>query len=231
VHLIELAALIATTVAVFGALPQLRSLARTGDASGVSLASATLGVTSELGWLSYTLHGALWSAVPESILMVSTNALLARAIVRTDVALARAVLVAVVWAATLVTCTLLGGWALLGLLLPVAYTVQVAPAVWSAYRTHSPSGIAASTWGLILIESVLWGCYGLARDDPALQTFAIVGSVASSAILLRLLATRRRRRAGLELAVRPVDDLLADAEERVLVHVFVDLRAGTVHFI
>ena len=78
----EAAALVATALALVGALPQLRRLAVTGDTNGVSLTNATLGVGSELGWVAYTLQGSLWSAIPEAALMAVTNLLLARALMR-----------------------------------------------------------------------------------------------------------------------------------------------------
>jgi hypothetical protein len=188
----ELAALIATGLALAGAWPQLRRLARTGDTNGVSLANATLAIGSELGWLSYTLHGSLWSAAPESALMALTHVLLAVVLVRAGVPLARPLAAAVAWSAILVAATTIGGWVLLGAMLPIAYGVQVAPAVWCAYRTHSPSGIAVGTWLLILVECVLWGVYGGVQHDPALTMLAALGGSSSLAIVVRVLATRDR---------------------------------------
>ena len=92
----EAAALIATALALVGAVPQLRRLAVTGDANGVSLTNATLGVGSELGWVAYTLQGSLWSAIPEAALMAVTNVLLARALMRAGVSIARPVVLATI---------------------------------------------------------------------------------------------------------------------------------------
>jgi hypothetical protein len=188
----EIAALIATVLAVAGALSQLRRLARTGDPAGVSLANAMLGTVTELGWLAYTLHESLWSAVPEVGLMLGANLLLACILVRAGLVVVRPFAASVAWGVVLASGTALGGWALLGAMLPIAYALQVAPSVWSAFRTWAPTGVATATWTLILIESVLWGVFGLIEHDPALTMFGVIGGTASSSIVVRMLITRDR---------------------------------------
>ena len=108
--------------------------------------------------------------------MAVTNLLLARALMRAGVSFARPVMLATVWGATLVVATMLAGWVFLGALLPIAYGLQVVPSIWSAYRTWAPSGVAVATWMTILVECVLWGVYGLARQDSALTTLSVIGS-------------------------------------------------------
>ena len=66
-------------------------------------------------------------------------------------------------------------------LLGFAYAVQVTPAVWCAYRTRTPVGVARATWLLLALESALWSIYGAAHSDPAMLTFAAVGLTASAA--------------------------------------------------
>ena len=44
----------------------------------------------------------------------------------------------------------------------------------------------------ILVECVLWGTYGVARQDPALTTLGVIGSGAALAIVVRVLWTRDR---------------------------------------
>ena len=158
----------------------------------MSLTNATLGVGSELGWVAYTLQGSLWSAIPEAALMAATNLLLARALMRAGTSFARPVTLATIWGMTLIVATLLGGWAFLGALLPVAYGVQVVPSIWSAYRTWAPSGVSVVTWVTILVECLLWGTYGVARQDAALTTLGVIGSGAALAIVVRVLWTRDR---------------------------------------
>ena len=69
--------------------------------------------------------------------------------------------------------------------------MQVGPAIWTAWRTTQPTGVAASTWALILVESILWGTYGLAHRDPATSMMAVLGVAGSVAILTRKVVVRR----------------------------------------
>lgn len=94
------------------------------------------------------------------------------------------------WAAALGATVALGGIRALAGVLALAYAVQTAPSIWSAYRTKAPTGVSATTWLLVSVEAGLWGVYGLAHDDPATTSFAIIGSIAAAAILLRKVVTR-----------------------------------------
>ncbi len=106
------------------------------------------------------------------------------------------------WLAMLLTVRWLGGPGSIAALLGVAYLVQLTPAVVTAWRTWSPSGIATSTWMLRLVESALWGTYGYVRGDPPLIVFGILGLAESTAILVRKVMTRHRP-AIVERAARP----------------------------
>jgi hypothetical protein len=188
----ELAAILATVLAAVATLPQLRRVAA-GDGLGVSLSGAALGVVNESVWITYATSERLWSAVPEAGLMATTNLLLVVGLLRAGAAgRRRAAASAVLWAGTLAVVEAVGGTAALALVLGAAYAVQVAPAVWTAWRTVSPSGVAASTWALVLVESALWCLYGAHHGDPATTTLGIVGMVASSAIVGRKAVVRRR---------------------------------------
>lgn len=190
--LIELTAVVATTIAVCGVVPQLRRLIRTGDAAGVSLLAATVGAATETGWVLYSVQVGLWSAVPESALMVVTNIALAMTVVRTGTPIGRSLRAAIAWLVVIAIVTIAGGMVALGALLPLAYAGQVAPAIWCAYRTWSPSGVASATWVLIGLESALWAAYGVAHGDLAITMLAGVGLAAAALILLRKFTTRHR---------------------------------------
>jgi len=188
----ELAAILATVLAAVAALPQLRRVAA-GDGLGVSLSGAALGVVNESVWVAYATSERLWSAVPEAGLMATTNLLLVVWLLRAGATgRRRAAAAAVLWAGTLAVVEAVGGAAGLALVLGAAYGVQVAPAVWTAWRTVSPSGLATSTWAFVLVESALWGCYGVHHGDPATTTLGVVGVVAGSAIVGRKVMVRRR---------------------------------------
>ena len=187
----ELVAWVATALAATSAFPQLRRLRSTRDLTGVSLAGPAIGAVSEAAWLVYVTEVGLWSAAAEPVLMVVTNVALAGAICRTGGRAGRAVVVGAGWAAVLTLVTAVGGWAALGALLGVAYGIQVAPCIWSAFRVREPTGIALHTWTLNLIEAVLWGVYALSHSDVPIALYAVIGTVASAAILARRLRVPR----------------------------------------
>ena len=85
-----------------------------------------------------------------------------------------------------------GGAQPLAVALGAAYAVQVAPAVWTAWRTPVPSGIAASTWVMVVIECVLWAAYGVHHGDPATMTLGAAGVVAGVAMVARTATVRHR---------------------------------------
>ena len=188
----ELVALVATALAATSALPQLRRLRTTRDLAGVSLAGPAIGAVTEAGWLVYVAEEELWSAAPEPVLMVIANVALATAISRRDGPLVTALVVGTAWAATLTLATTAGGWAALGATLGIAYGVQMTPYLWSAFRVRRPTGIAVHTWTMNLVESVLWGIYGLAHGDRPIVLYAVIGTTTSTAILVRRLGLERR---------------------------------------
>jgi uncharacterized protein with PQ loop repeat len=187
----ELAAALATVLATVAAIPQLHRVARTGDGRGVSVTSALLGIGSELAWLSYASQAGLWSALPEAALMTIANTVLAVALVRRGASAGRALVAGLAWLGALATISTVGGHTALGAVLGVTYAVQVAPAVWTVWRTSSPSGVVASTWALIGLEGLLWGAYGAHHADPAVLIFAATATAASAATLARKVQVSR----------------------------------------
>jgi uncharacterized protein with PQ loop repeat len=188
-----LAAVVATLVSMSCTWPQLARVRRTGDIAGVSATAAALTVSSELGWTLYLGGEGLWAAVPEGMFAIGANVALVATLNRSGASTRTSVVAAATWLAGLFGARLLGGPNALAVLLGFAYLVQLTPAVVKAWRTWSPSGISTGTWTLRLVEAVLWGTYGLARDDSPLIFLGVLGVVESTAILVRLLVTRTRR--------------------------------------
>jgi hypothetical protein len=71
--------------------------------------------------------------------------------------------------------------------------LQVAPSVWTAYRTDRPTGISPGTWRLIFAELLCWGVYGLHRSDPRLTVLGWTGVTASVLMLARARGLAQRR--------------------------------------
>jgi uncharacterized protein with PQ loop repeat len=195
--LADAAAVAASIVAVVTLMPQLRRLRRTGDVAGVSLTWAFLGAVTNAAWFGYLLSQRLWAGMPSVVCMVVLYGALASALVRRGVAWRSPTLLAVLWSLFLAALGPVGGLVVLGLVLGLSYGVQVAPSVWSAYRTWAPSGVSPGTWAIALVEVSLWGLYGLGKGDVPIQVFALTGISSSLAMLARWAATRRRMPAAL----------------------------------
>jgi hypothetical protein len=89
------------------------------------------------------------------------------------------------WAALLAGAFALAGRAGLGALLTAAFTIQVAPSIWTAYRTARPTGIATGTWLLTAGELTCWLAFGLHKSDPRLIILGAGGITCCALILAR----------------------------------------------
>ncbi|MEX2424649.1 MAG: hypothetical protein WD990_11795 [Acidimicrobiia bacterium] len=185
----DAAVILATIMAWWSLIPQIHKLIRTADPAGVSGTWPAIGLVSNAGWTAYLWSQQLWAAVPSTTVMVFFYLIVLRALHRAGLPLGAAVVRGVVSVAVLVGTYSLGSWGVLGLVLGWAYVPQLAPAIWSAYRTADPTGIAAGTWALIGIEAALWMVYGGLLGDTPVVIFGAVGVVAAALILARVWAT------------------------------------------
>ena len=181
----------ATAFAVPQFLPQILKLRATHDTAGVSWSWAALTGVNNVAWLSYFILERYWTAlVPSSSATFLAGTLAILLTCRGQAKLRPAILVGG-WAAILVTAYLVAGRTGLGALLTAAFAVQVAPSIWTAYRTPRPTGISSGTWLLILGELSCWLTFGLYRSDPRLIALGITGVTASTLMLARIRQTRR----------------------------------------
>lgn len=191
-HYADLAVVLATVATLTFLVPQVVKLVRTRDASGVSSTWPAFGVVANVGWVAYLVHQSLWMSVVAPLgtaLGYAATLVILRRVGSplTDSAVRGATL-----ASVLVTITTLGGWDALGVALGLSHAVTITPSIWSAYRTRVPSGVSAGTWGLGLIEALLWGVYGWYHADAGIVTFAIVALLGAALMLARWNVTRRR---------------------------------------
>jgi len=194
----ELLAWTATSLAALSALPQLRRLRDTHDLAGLSAAGPLIGTVNETGWLFYVTVAELWSAMPEPVLMVGSNVAMAVAIRHHGGLHLRPLALAGAWAGTLTVVTTSFGWAALGLLLSIAYAIQMAPCVWSAFRSRRPTGIAPMTWTFYAAEATLWCVYAVVHGDRPILCYGLIGATSAVAILVRRATTVARRQGGQE---------------------------------
>jgi uncharacterized protein with PQ loop repeat len=189
-RLLDLAPLLAAALAIPQFLPQLIKVRRSGDASGVSLSWAVLTSVNNAAWLVYFTLSGLWTALVPAVSATVLAGLLASSI-RRQVPIERRWAAAIAgWALLLVAATVAAGRAGLGTLLSVAFAVQVAPAIWVAYRSPRLSGVAVGTWLLVAGELTCWGVYGVHRHDPRLVTMGVIGVIAAALMLTRVHFTR-----------------------------------------
>lgn len=177
-------------------LPQLVAVWRTGDVAGVSCSWAALTSVSNGGWIAYFALSRLWTALVPATSATVLAGVLAVLLGRRGGIPRRAAAITVGWAALLALAWTIAGRTGLGTALTVSFVLQVAPSVWTAYRTQRPTGISRGTWLLILAELLSWGVYGLHKSDPRLTVLGWTGVAAS----LLMLARVRRRRHGLRVA-------------------------------
>jgi uncharacterized protein with PQ loop repeat len=189
---LDYAPLAATAFAIPEFLPQLLKLRATRDTAGISWSWATLASINNAAWFAYFALEHYWTAlVPSSSATVLAGTLAVLLSVRGQARPRPAVLIGT-WAAMLVTAYLILGRAGLGTLLTVAFAVQVAPSLWTAYRTARPTGVSSGTWLLILGELSCWLAFGLHESDPRLIALGLSGVTASVLMLARIYRTSRR---------------------------------------
>jgi uncharacterized protein with PQ loop repeat len=184
----------ATAFAIPEFLPQLLKLRATRDTAGVSWSWATLTGLNNAAWLAYFTLEHYWTALVPSCSATTLAATLAVLLsLRGQVRLRPAALIGA-WAAMLVAAYLILGRTGLGTLLTAAFAVQVAPSLWTAYRTARPTGISVGTWLLIAGELSCWLTFGLYKSDPRLITLGLTGLTASALMLARIYQTSRPER-------------------------------------
>jgi uncharacterized protein with PQ loop repeat len=195
-----MAAILGNILAAWLLIPQIVKLIRTRDAAGVSATWPAIGLITNFAWTAYLLQAGRWLAAPSTVLMVISYSTVMVLVVRTGRRWKPVVIRGVLLASFLVLVLTSFGWLILGVVLGFSYALQVAPALWTAYRTRMPKGISTFTWAIIGIEALLWGYYGWANDDAPLVVFGTIAIVASLLMILRYVSTRHRWADALSLA-------------------------------
>ena len=175
-------------------LPQLLKLRATGDTAGVSWAWATLTSVNNAAWFAYFALSAYWTALVPSCSATLLAGALAVMLARRGRARARPAVSIAAWAALLAAVSTVAGRSGLGTLLTAAFVVQVAPSVWTAYRSARPTGISPGTWLLILGELSCWTTFGVHKSDPRLTILGLTGLAASLLMLARIHRTTEAER-------------------------------------
>jgi uncharacterized protein with PQ loop repeat len=190
---LDYAPIAATILAIPQFLPQIVRLRATEDAAGLSWAWAMLTSLNNAAWIAYFALARYWSALVPAIAATLLAGLLALMLSRRGRADARSACLITGWAALLAAAGALSGRTGLGALLTAAFAIQVAPSIWTAYRTATPTGVSRATWLLILGELGCWLAYGVHESDPRLTVLGALGVTASLLMLARIRRVRRPR--------------------------------------
>jgi uncharacterized protein with PQ loop repeat len=176
----------ATVFAVPQFLPQARKLWATRDAAGVSWLWATFTAVNNGAWFAYFLLAHFLAALVASASVTLCAGTLAGLLTLRGQAQRRSLALVAAWAAALIAGYLIAQGPGLGTLLTASFVLQVAPSIWTAYRTARPTGISAGTWLLILAELACWMLYGLHEGDPRLIALGVTGVTPSTLMLARV---------------------------------------------
>lgn len=165
-ELVGAAALVGTAVLV---VPQTVRMIRVRSTAGVSAVWAMLGVVSTGAWTAYAGGRGLWWVMTADALAcvgyLSSVYVLAQHGSSPDLAAGGA------WLAVFTAAYLAAGLDGVGAVLSVAFVVQVAPSLWTAYRRSDLNGASALTWGMTMVEGALWFTYGTLVYDNAVTIY------------------------------------------------------------
>ena len=198
---LDYAPIAAAAFAVPQFLPQVLKVRATRDTAGVSWSWATLTSLNNAAWIAYFALEHYWTALIPSSSATMLAATLAVLLSIRGRARPRPAILIGTWAVMLVAAYLVLGRTGLGALLTAAFAVQVAPSLWTAYRTEHPTGISSGTWLLFLGELTCWLTFGQHKSDPRLITLGLTGVTASALMLARIRRTSKWERPA---APRPV---------------------------
>ena len=172
------------------ALPQAMRLARTGKVDGVSAVWIGVSMAINAWWTAYAVATELWAILPVSTVSLALYFAMATVYLRSvgRSALGGMAVGLLGLGMAPLPAFLIGGWDMAGLAIGLSYGIQLAPAVFAAYRTRQLDGVAPTTWMLSFVEGLLWLAYGAMITDMALLAGGATGIAMSGAILLRLAA-------------------------------------------
>jgi hypothetical protein len=187
----ELLAGVGTVLAFVFLVPQIVRLVAGRDVRGLSPSWAAFGLLTNLAWVAYLASRSLWPAITAPVLALAGYAvtlwlIAARAADRAWIR------VSVSYEALLLIVVFLWGWGGLGVALALTSAIQLTPAVLAAYRSARPRGLSPLTWGLMVLEALAWGGYGLVTADIALIGYGVITATGSSLVLGRSMVTRAK---------------------------------------
>lgn len=191
----QVAALLPVIAGLFAVpqfVPQLRRVRR-GRIAGVSWTWAMMTCVNNVAWVAYFTWSAQYTAlIPATAAVIVSGLLAVNLAARMSSFPRRSALIVAGWLGVMALAAVLFGRHGLGTSLAVAFFLQVAPSVWTAYRSSDISGISAGTWLLVLGELACFGLFGVVEHDWNLIALGLIGVSASLLILARVAVMSRR---------------------------------------
>ncbi|MFC7497168.1 MULTISPECIES: PQ-loop domain-containing transporter [unclassified Nocardioides] len=188
ISLATLVGLAGTLLAFAYTVPQMRKLARSGTAAGVSIAALANSTVSGIAWTVYgVVEHEIWVILPAVLALPGTAGAAVLAWRRGGSR--DRMWLPVVWATTIAALTalvpVLGSGPII-IALGCSITLMVGPAALTAWRSPDVSAIAASAWAMLIVDAALAGGYGLLADIDANLIYALVATSGAALILARL---------------------------------------------
>jgi uncharacterized protein with PQ loop repeat len=182
---------LATGFAVPQFVPQILKLHRTNDTAGLSTHWAVLTSINNAAWFGYFAASRYWAALIPSTSAALLGGCLGIMLNRRHKMACRSWAMIGIWAIVLSAAASIDRH-LLGVLLTGGFLIQVIPAVFMAYRTRQPTGIARGTWQLVLAELSCWAIFGAAKHDGPLIVLGATGVISALLMLNRVQTTARQ---------------------------------------
>jgi len=179
---------LATAVLAFAfGFPQWFRVRRTGSVEGISLASITNSLISDLAWMLYGFH-------LRDVWVITTSLVALPAVIATFVAVYRlrpsseGMWVPVAYASILTATALLTpvAPALFAAVIGASVLWFVLPSAVQAWNSADVTGLAMGTWWLLIIDGLVAGAYGVLAHVGGYLVYATIAIVGSSLVLARL---------------------------------------------
>lgn len=169
-------------------VPQILKLHRTNDTAGLSTQWALLTSINNAGWFGYFAASHYWAALVPATSAGLLGGCLAIMLNRRQKLTRRSWRTIGTWAIVLGATASIDRQ-VLGVLLSGGFIIQVIPAVFMAYSTRRPTGIARGTWRLVLAELSCWAAFGVAKRDGPLVVLGATGVITALLMLNRVQTT------------------------------------------
>ncbi len=186
---VDALAVVAGSIGVLSAWPQVWRLWRTGRYAGLSTLSCILTVLTPATWFAYGLSQASGvQIVMNGLALIGGTGVLSGLVVKAGLR-TRAWLPAVAGGVAVITLVaVIGGTPVAGVLASTVTLAMALPQVWLLLRARisgalDAGGVSRTRWGMSVLCNVGWVSYGVLVTDPAIMTTASVMVVSSVAVV------------------------------------------------